>query len=274
MTIDPSWREKNRAMWDAKTPLHLRSLLYNVAAFKAGGLSLRALEVEDLGDVRGKELIHLQCHFGADTLSWARLGANVVGLDFSVPAIRAANDLARAIGLEAQASFVVSDVYDARIAVSGRRFDIVYTGVGALCWLPDMTRWAKVVFDLLKPGGQLYLFEFHPVRWIFDPAETREPVILDSYFSPAEGFADGGVTYADASIPAAATPTVQWNHTLGAVVTSLVRAGLAIDSLSELDRSVLCEWEIMQPAGDRMYRMADNRPSLPLMYVLRAHREG
>jgi SAM-dependent methyltransferase len=272
MILDPTWREKNRAMWDAKTPLHVDSPLYDIAGFKAGGLSLRALEVEDLGDVRGKDLIHLQCHFGKDTLSWARLGANVVGLDFSVPAIRAANDLAREIGLDAH--FVVSDVYDARVAVSGRRFDIVYTGVGALCWLPDMMRWAKVVFDLLMPGGELYLFEFHPIRWIFDPGQTREPVKRDDYFSPTEGFPDGGVTYADASIPAAATPTVQWNHPLGEVVTALVRAGLVIDSLTELDRSVLRDWEIMEPAEDRMYRMPRDRPSLPLMYVLRAHREG
>ena len=252
-----SWREMNRAMWDAKTPLHLNSPLYDVAGFKAGGLSLRAHEIEDLGDVAGKDLIHLQCHFGLDTLSWARLGAHGVGLDFSEPAILAARELAREIGVDAH--FVVSDVFDARIAVSGRKFDIVYTGVGALCWLPDIERWAKVVFDLLKPGGELYLFEFHPIRWIFDPGQTREPVIRDDYFSPAGGFPDGGVTYADASTPAAATPTVQWNHPLGEVVTALVRAGLRIESLRELDRSVLRDFEIMEPTGDRMYRMPKGR---------------
>jgi SAM-dependent methyltransferase len=270
MTQEPSWREKNRAMWDAKAPLHVTSPLYDVAGFKAGGVRLKAHEIQDLGDVSGKDLIHLQCHFGLDTLSWARLGARVVGLDFSKPAVQAASTLAKEIGAEAE--FVLSDVYNAPEAVGRRTFDIVYTGVGALCWLPDMDRWAKVVFDLLKPGGELYLFEFHPIKWIFDPAVTSEPIMRDDYFSPAEGFPDGGVTYADASISAAATPTVQWNHPLGEVVTALVRAGLQIDLLRELDWSVMREWEIMEAAEDRMYRMPRDRPSLPLMYVLRAHR--
>ena len=271
MTQEPTWREKNRAMWDAKAPLHVNSPQYDVAGFKAGATRLRRHEIEDLGDVAGKALIHLQCHFGLDTLSWSRLGARVVGLDFSEPAVHAARKLAQEIGV--QAEFVLSDAYDAPVAVGHRTFDIVYTGVGALCWLPDMDRWAKVVFDLLKPGGQLYLFEFHPIKFIFDPAVTSEPIILDSYFSPAEGFPDGGVTYADASIPAAATPTVLWNHPLGEVVTALVRAGLRIDSLRELDRDVLPQWDFMERAEDRMYRMPRDRPSLPLMYVLRAHRE-
>jgi SAM-dependent methyltransferase len=136
----------------------------NLPRFKAGALSLRAHEIADLGDVRDKDLVHLQCHFGKDTLSWARLGARVTGLDFSEPAVKAAVELAREIGVDAR--FVTADVYDATAALDGRRFDIVYTGVGALCWLPDMERWAKVVCDLLRPGGQLYLFEFHPLRWI------------------------------------------------------------------------------------------------------------
>ena len=271
MTQEPSWREKNRAMWDAKTPLHVTSAEYDVAGFKAGETRLSAHEIEDLGDVSGKDLIHLQCHFGLDTLSWARLGARTVGLDFSDPAVRAARKLAQEIGVAAE--FVLSDVYDAPAAVGHRTFDIVYTGVGALCWLPDMDRWARIVFDLMKPGGQLYLFEFHPVKFIFDPAVTSEPVIRDDYFTPAEGCPDGGGTYADASIPADAHPTVQWSHPLGEVVTALVRAGLRIDSLRELDRSVLREFDFMELAEDGMYRMPTGRPSLPLMYVLRAHRE-
>src|SRR5271170_3564493 len=135
---DPSWGELNRAMWNERVPLHLNSPVYDVPSFKAGALSLRAHEIKDLGDVTGKDLIHLQCHFGLDTLSWARLDARVTGLDFSEPAIRAATDLAREIGIDA--SFVTSDVYSAPQAVGHRTFDIVYTGVGALCWLPDMQR--------------------------------------------------------------------------------------------------------------------------------------
>ena len=199
---EPSWRELNRDMWNERVPLHLRSRLYDLPKFKAGALSLRSHEIADLGDVRGKELVHLQCHFGKDTLSWARLGAHVTGLDFSEAAVRAAVALAAEIGVEAR--FVTADVYDSPEALGGRTFDIVYTGVGALCWLPDMTRWAKVIFNLLQPGGELYLYEFHPLKWIF--GETDKPDILDAYFTPAEGFRLGGVTYADGAAPAAETP--------------------------------------------------------------------
>jgi SAM-dependent methyltransferase len=271
MSDQASWRELNRAMWDAKAPLHVASPVYDVAGFKAGRTTLRPHEIADLGDVTGKQLIHLQCHFGLDTLSWARLGARVTGVDFSDPAVRAANELARDIGVEAH--FVTADVYDAAEAVEHRSFDIVYTGVGALCWLPDMDRWARVVRDLLRPGGELYLFEFHPVKWMIEGAAPSAVEIRDGYFTPPEGFSEaGGVTYADAS--AASAPTVQWNHPLGEVVTALAQAGLRIESLRELDRDVLRQWDMMERAEDGMYRMPANRPSLPLMYVLRARREG
>ncbi len=272
MNEKPSWRDQNRAMWDRKAPLHLASPLYDVAGFKAGRRTLKPHEIADLGDVTGKELIHLQCHFGMDTLSWARLGARVTGLDFSEPAIRAAAELALEIGVDA--CFVLSDVYAAPDAVKDRTFDIVYTGVGALCWLPDMRGWARVVHDLLRPGGQLYLFEFHPVKWMIEGGAPAEVVIRDNYFTAAEGYTEaGGVDYADTSIPSASTPTVQWNHPLGEVVTALCEAGLRIDSLRELDRDVLRQWDVMVRAEDGLYRMPAGHPSVPLMYVLRAHRE-
>ncbi len=268
---EPSWRVLNRAMWDERVPFHLSSRLYDLPRFKAGALSLRAHEIADLGDVSGKELIHLRCHFGKDTLSWARLGARVTGLDFSEAAVKAAAALAREIGVDAR--FVTADVYDAPAALGQRTFDIVYTGVGALCWLLDMERWAKVVFDLLRPGGQLYLYEFHPLRWIFGETADR-PEIRDAYFTPVEGYAVGGVTYADATAPAQPTPTIQWNHPLGEVVTALAAAGMRTHSLRELDGDVLQEWPMMVKCEDGLYRMPPDGPSLPLMYVLRAWREG
>ena len=271
MSDQPSWRELNRTMWDVKAPLHVASPVYDVAGFKAGRGSLRQHEIADLGDVTGRDLIHLQCHFGLDTLSWARLGARVTGVDFSEPAVHAAARLAREIGVDA--CFVTSDVYDAPAAVDHRTFDIVYTGVGSLCWLPDMRRWAGVVRDLLRPGGQLYLFEFHPVKWMIEGGAPTAVELRDDYFTPPAGYRDaGGVTYADATAPAAATPTIQWNHPIGEVVTALIQAGLRIDSLAELDRDVLRQWDMMERAEDGMYRMPPNRPSLPLMYVLRAGR--
>lgn len=208
MSDQSPWLEMNRAMWDAKTPLHLKSQSYDVAGFKAGRSTLRQHEIDDLGDVSGMRLVHLQCHFGLDTLSWARLGAQVTGVDFSEAAIQAAIELAQSIGVEAR--FVTSDVHDAAAALGHCTFDIVYTGVGALCWLPDIKRWATVVRDLLAPGGQLYLFEFHPVKWMFDSSAPSGIEIRDNYFTPSGGYtAAGGVTYADVSIAAEVTPTVQ-----------------------------------------------------------------
>jgi SAM-dependent methyltransferase len=268
-----SWRELNRAMWERKTPLHLLSPDYDVPGFKAGRIALRPHEIADLGDVSGKQLVHLQCHLGLDTLSWARLGAHVTGLDFSPAAVKAATTLAQEIGVAAR--FVTADVYDAPASLSHATFDIVYTGVGALCWLPDLQRWAEVVHHLLRPGGQLYLFEFHPLKWMIEGGAPNDILIRDGYFTPPEGFREaGGVTYADASIPAAATPTVQWNHPLGEVVTALVQAGLRIVSLQELDRDVLRQWDMMERTADDMFRMPPDMPSLPLMYVLRARRDS
>ena len=263
--MDVRWRALNRAMWDAKTPAHLRSALYDLPGFEAGALSLQQHEIEDLGDVTDKDLVHLQCHIGLDTLSWARLGARVTGLDFSGAATKAATDLACRIGVPAR--FVTADVYDAPTAL-GATFDIVYTGVGALCWLPDIRGWAHVVSQLLRPGGELYLFEFHPVEWVLGD----DLQIQYDYFTPKAGYCAGAVNYADAGAPAEAGDTVQWNHPLGEVVTALVRAGLVIESLRELDREVLQRWDGMEQADDGLYRLPADRPSLPLMYVLRARK--
>ena len=159
------WREANRANWDERVPIHVSGEFYDVASFKGGQERLQPFEIDEVGDVSGKELLHLQCHFGIDTLSWACRGARVTGLDFSAPAVVAARGLASDMGLEA--TFVQSDVYDAVDATGGLSFDIVYTGRGAIIWLPDMGRWAEVVADLLEPGGFLYLTEFHPFTDIF-----------------------------------------------------------------------------------------------------------
>src|ERR1700712_3265823 len=159
------WFEANREMWDERVPIHVGSPLYDVEAFVAGRSSLRAFELAELADVRGRTLVHPQCHFGEDTLSWARLGAQVTGLDFSGPAVVAARELAARCELAAE--FVEANVYDAAEALGGRRFEIVYTGLGAINWLPDIERWAKVMASLVAPGGCLYLAEFHPSPHVF-----------------------------------------------------------------------------------------------------------
>jgi SAM-dependent methyltransferase len=158
------WREANRVRWDERVAIHTASDFYDLDAFRAGKDALRAFELAEVGGVAGRSLLHLQCHIGLDTLSWARHGAaHVVGLDFSEPAVETARGLARELGFTPdRAAFVVADVHDAAEAVPDSSYDIVYTGVGALNWLPDTYRWAEIAAALVAPGGFLYLAELHP----------------------------------------------------------------------------------------------------------------
>lgn len=246
----------------------MRSEFYDVAGFKAGRSALKGVDVDAVGDVRGKKLLHLQCHFGLDTLSWARLGAAVTGLDFSPEAIAAARALARETGLAAR--FVCSDVYDAPAAL-GERFDVVYTGVGALCWLPDVARWADVVAALLAPGGLLYLRECHPVLHALDESsDPAAPRLAYPYFEAEATRFEVGGTYADPKARVANATTYQWNHGIGEVVTALVTAGLAIEALHE-HRG--CDWQAlpqMARGPDGMWRLPEHGEMLPLMYSIRA----
>jgi SAM-dependent methyltransferase len=175
------WRALNRANWDDRVPIHLASRFYDLEGFRKTRDSLRHFEPGGAGDVQGKDLVHLQCHIGLDTLSWAGRGARVSGLDFSAPAIEVARGLATDLGI--RASFVGSDVYDAVTSFGGQRFDIVYTGINALCWLPAIPGWARVVAALLRPGGFLYLAEGHPFADLLD--EQTGSVISRDCFGTA-----------------------------------------------------------------------------------------
>ena len=154
--------ESNRALWDEWTSIHVRSEFYDVESFKRGGIRLRPYELEEIGDVAGKDVLHLQCHFGLDTLSFARLGARVTGADFSAPAIAQARALAEELGLDAR--FVQSNLYDLPSTLQGD-FDVVYTSRGVIGWLPDLDRWAEVAAHFVRPGGIFYITEGHPVMW-------------------------------------------------------------------------------------------------------------
>lgn len=260
----------NRAWWDERAPIHVKSEFYDVAGFKAGRCTLGPQEVADLRSVEGKHLVHLQCHFGLDTLSWARRGAKVTGLDFSAPAIEAARKLAAECGIEAD--FVVGNVLDALQLLAPvlppGGYDIVYTGIGALCWLPALERWAAQVAGLLRPGGELYLVEFHPLLWIFP--ETG-PVVTDSYFTPPEGLVHGGAgSYAEQTAETRHDQTRVWNHNLGEVITALLGAGLTITGLSEDERCYMQFWPTMRADGTGGWRLPPEQPSLPMTYTLRA----
>jgi SAM-dependent methyltransferase len=260
------WRGLNRANWDDRVPVHLTSEFYDLEAFRAGGSSLRPFERAEAGEVTGKRLVHLQCHIGLDTLSWARNGALVTGLDFSEPAIEAARSLAAELAVDA--SFVAADAYDAVTALDGRRFDVVYTGTGALVWLPDIPRWAGVVAALLQPGGFLYLVEGHPFAQILDDAQGR--TIVRDYFDDQPQVEDYPYTYTDG--PALTnTRSVQFQHQLGQIVTALADVGLRIDFLHEHDFDAFQRFESLE-RHDGQYRFPAGLTRVPMMFSLRATR--
>ncbi|MER6421373.1 class I SAM-dependent methyltransferase [Streptomyces sp. NPDC001137] len=266
------WREANRANWDERVPLHTAGDYYDLDGFRAGKDPLRPFELAEVGDVTGRSLLHLQCHIGTDTLSWARHGAaRVVGLDFSEPAVAVARDLAADLGLGPErAQFVASDVYDAASALAAMpesSYDIVYTGTGALCWLPDIRRWAETAAGLVAPGGFLYLAEFHPLTDVLDE-ETGSRVVRD-YFDREPQVYDFPGTYAAESADTVHNRTVQWTHPLGEVVSALAAAGLRIDFLHEHDVSVFRQFEAFEER-DGYFRLPAGRPRFPLMYSLRA----
>jgi SAM-dependent methyltransferase len=263
---DEDYLTLNRALWDERVPIHVASEFYDVAGFRKGASALRDFEPDEMGEVSGRELLHLQCHFGLDTLSWARRGASVTGLDFSEAAIQAARDLAAEAGLPAR--FVVSDVYAAPQTL-GRTYDIVYTGLGALVWLPDVQRWARTVVDLLKPGGRLYLVEFHPFADVLDDDEGR--TVAYDYFDDQPQVWDEPGTYTDPGAATANNRSVQFQHGLGSVVSALAAAGLRLEFLHEHDYTLFERYKSLERHGT-VYRLPEGRPRVPMMYSLRAEK--
>ena len=261
----------NRRLWDARTPIHVESAFYDVDGFRAGASSLRPLEVAEVGDVRGRRLLHLQCHFGLDTLSWARRGAEVTGLDFSSEAVAAARALADELGI-GPARFVESDVYDASSALGGETFDVVFSSYGVLAWLPDIRRWAEVAASLVAPGGFLYLAEIHPASQVLDDEPGTEDLRVGyPYWTPAGGplrFEERG-TYADVEADIQ-LPEYVWLHGLGDVITALIDAGLVLEFLHEHDRTVFQQLPFLEQGDDGWWRLPADMPALPLLFSLRA----
>src|ERR1700733_627559 len=196
VSAPPDWSEVNRRMWDECVPIHVASEFYDVAGFKAGRPQVEPFEVDELGALGGLRLAHLQCHFGLDTLDLVRMHPTLeaVGLDFSAPAIEAARQLAGDIGVADRARFVHADVHAAADTLGAGAFDVVYTGKGALCWLPDLRPWAEQCAQLLRPKGWLYVCEFHPIGQCLD---QDQPLVSGNYFDqdPVEDETVG--TYAD-----------------------------------------------------------------------------
>ncbi|MEE1737982.1 class I SAM-dependent methyltransferase [Streptomyces sp. BE147] len=267
------WHDANRARWDERVAIHEASDYYDLDAFRAGKDALREFELAEVGDVTGKSLLHLQCHIGLDTLSWARHGAaHVVGLDFSEPAVEAARSLAGSLGLTPdRAAFVAADVYDAKEAVPDSSYDIVYTGVGALNWLPDIGRWAETAASLVAPGGFLYLAEFHPLTDTLD--DSTGSTITYDYFSREAWVDETPGTYADFHAPTVHNRSVEWQHPVGEVVSALAAAGLRIEFLHEHDVSLFARFGSLERHPDGHYRFPADRPRIPLMYSIKASRQ-
>jgi SAM-dependent methyltransferase len=263
---ETEWFEANRANWDERVPIHVASTFYDVAGFLEGRNSLQPFERDEVGDVSGLRLLHLQCHFGMDTLSWARLGAHVTGLDFSEPAIDQARGLAAQAGIEAR--FVCANVYDAGDVLAGEQFDLVYAGVGSLVWLPDAARWARVAASLLAPGGRLYLADGHPLSEVLADDSL---VVENSYFGREPQVWDSQGTYTDGSTDTVHNRTYQWAHPISEVISGVLDAGLRLDFFHERDFSLFRRWPFMEfHPEDGTYRMPAGMPSIPTMYSLGA----
>ena len=267
---------RNRELWDAWTKIHVASSFYDVASFRNGERPIRVAEYEreEVGSIEGKSLLHLQCHFGLDTLSWARLGATVTGADFSEEAITAARALAADLGIAA--TFVTSDLY--RLPeVLDEQFDIVYTSCGVLDWLPDIANWGRVAAHFVRPGGFLYLTEIHPVAQVFDnegvePGELRLAAPYWSQPEPLRFEVKG--SYADREAPTDGLVEYNWDHSLGEIVTALADAGLRLEFLHEFD-FVRWPMDFLVQSEDGMWRLPDDsKGSLPLFFSLKATKPG
>ncbi len=276
MTADArDWRALNRANWDERVAIHMGPGGYDLGTLRAGRGVLNPVEEAEIGDVAGLEVLHLQCHFGADTLCLAQRGATVTGLDFSGEAIAAANALAGELGLAGRARFVQADLYDAPAAIARpAAFDLVYTSWGATCWLPDIARWAAIAAGFLKPGGRLYYADAHPAAYVFDDL-TRLPDGRPGYFAPY--FARQPIVsvderdYADPAARLGNATNVNWLHPLSDIVGGLLAAGLSLDWLHEHAQVPWRMFEILVKKDDGDWHWPD-KPWLPLAVSLQATR--
>ena len=268
----------NRKLWDAWTAIHTAGEFYDVARFRtdASDNRIQPWERAEVGDVSGRTLLHVQCHFGLDTLSWARLGARVTGLDFSEPAVAFARELAADVDLLDVSRFVVSDVYEAPAALLGETFDVVYTSRGVLGWLPDIERWAEVVAAFVKPGGIFYIHEVHPVLYAVaeEQATSNDLHLAFDYWSGDTLTFPVAGSYADPTAHVDAEWEHGWNHSLGEIVTALAENGLRVELLDE-KRTVAWPVAWLESEAGGGYGFPEGQEgTIPLMFSLRARKQG
>lgn len=263
--------EVNRARWDELARTHGQDSYYDVEAFLAGADTLQPAELAELPDVAGLELLHLQCHFGLDTLSWARRGARVTGVDFSSVAVERARGLAERTGLPAR--FAPADVLDLPADLGGR-FDVVVATYGVLCWISDIGAWMRSAASALRPGGRLVVVDLHPLLQMFD---SVDPLVLDfPYADVGALYYDSPGSYADPGARMTASASVNYAHSLGETVTAAADAGLRVDTLREhLSGTARDERPGVTELGeDGRYRFRLGGQDLPVLFTLAATRPG
>ena len=249
----------NKAAWDRKVQIHYQSEFYNVKAFIEGNCSLNPIELDLLGDVRGKKILHLQCHFGQDSISLARKGAIVTGVDFSTVAIEKAKELS--IETNVDVNFICSNIYDVNKHID-EDFDIVFTSYGTICWLPDLSAWANIISDFLKPEGQFVFADFHPVVWMFDDKFKH---IKYCYFKsdPVIEIEEGTYAEKNADIN---HKNITWNHGISEVLNSLIAAGIEIREVKEYDYSPYNCFNETIEVGSSQYRIEHLKNKIPMVY--------
>ncbi|HQW92110.1 MAG TPA: class I SAM-dependent methyltransferase [Ferruginibacter sp.] len=267
-----SYFEANKQSWNKRTAVHKDSAFYDLASFKKGKSSLNKIELEELGSVKGKSLLHLQCHFGMDTMSWQREGAHCVGVDLSDEAIKLAKEINEELKLKTE--FICANIYDLKSALKVSptggdlegAFDIVFTSYGTIGWLPDLDKWAGIVAHFLKPGGIFYIADFHPVLWMMDDSFEK---IKYHYFNTDVISEEISGTYSDRDAPIKSIEH-GWNHPFSEIFNALVKHGLQILQFNEFPYSPYNCFKNLEQGTDGMWRIRGMDEKMPVMYSIKA----
>jgi len=251
----------NKQTWNNKTDIHIASEFYDVEGFLKGKSTLNNIELQLLGDVSGKKILHLQCHFGQDTISFARMGAQATGVDLSDKAIERAREFAEKLQLDV--TFVCCDLYEAPNLID-EKFDIVFTSYGTIGWFPDLNKWATVVSHFLKPNGKFVMADFHPVVWMFDNDFAS---VFYNYFNVEPIFEEEAGTYADREA-AMVTKTISWNHPISEILNALIKSGIELNSFDEYDYSPYNCFSKTEEFEKGKFRIQHLENKIPMVYSI------